>query len=62
MITFREFVKKNFKEDIVGLYPPLYGGIGNYPINAQKATNRVYIQASLDNAKKRKRKKKKRRK
>lgn len=31
MITFSEFVKKNYGEELVGLYPPLYGGVGNYP-------------------------------
>jgi hypothetical protein len=31
MITFKEYVKKVFGEELVGIYPPLYGGVGNYP-------------------------------
>lgn len=31
MITFREYIKNKYGEELVGVYPPLYGGVGNYP-------------------------------
>jgi hypothetical protein len=31
MLSFKEYVKKVYQEDLVGIYPPLYGGVGNYP-------------------------------
>jgi len=65
MITFREFVKKVYGEEILGIYPPQYGGIGNYPPLAnQTGPDQVYVKASREslNKKKRKRKRKSKRK
>lgn len=31
MITFREYIRNKYGEELVGVYPPLYGGVGNYP-------------------------------
>jgi len=61
MITFKEYVKKIFGEDIVGIYPPQYGGIGQYPPLAnQTGSDQVYVKASRNSLKKKKKKKKSR--
>jgi hypothetical protein len=65
MISFKEYVKKVFGEDLVGIYPPLYGGVGNYP-KSYFTTYTPYIDASRKvktnppNKKKRKKKKSRR--
>lgn len=60
MITFKEFVKKTYGEEILGIYPPLYGGIGAYPPSAnQTGPDQVYVRASRNSLKKKKRKKRK---
>jgi hypothetical protein len=59
MITFNEFMKR-MGEGIVGIYPPQYGGIGNYPPLAnQTGPDQVYVRASRNSLKKKRRKKKK---
>lgn len=64
MITFKEYVKKVYGEDLVGIYPPLYGGVGNYP-KSYFTRYTPYIDASRKaktnppNKKKKKHKKKK---
>ena len=59
MITFKEFVKKVYGEDIVGIYPPLYGGIGAYPPSAnQTGSDQVYVRASRNSLRKRRKRKK----
>ena len=63
MITFKEFVKRVYGEEIVGLYPPLYGGIGAYPPAAnQTGPDQVYVMASRNSLNKHKKKKRKKRK
>lgn len=58
MITFGEFLKK-MDEEILGIYPPQYGGIGNYPPLAnQTGPDQVYVKASRDSLKKKRRRKK----
>jgi hypothetical protein len=60
MITFKEYVKKIFGEDIVGIYPPQYGGVSQYPPLAnQTGPDQVYVKASRNSLKKKKKKKKK---
>jgi hypothetical protein len=60
MITFKEYVKKIFGEEIVGIYPPQYGGVGQYPPLAnQTGPDQVYVKASRNSLKKKKKKKKK---
>jgi hypothetical protein len=60
MITFKEYVKKIFGEEIVGIYPPQYGGVGQYPPLAnQTGPDQVYVKASRNSLKKKRRKKKK---
>lgn len=61
MITFNEFLKK-MGEEIVGLYPPQYGGMGNYPPATRTGSDQVYIKASLDLDKARKKKKRRKKK
>jgi hypothetical protein len=47
MRTFFEFLKSRLGEGIVGIYPPQYGGIGNYPPLAnQTGSDQVYVKAS----------------
>lgn len=59
MITFIEFLKK-CGESIVGIYPPLYGNIGNLPPLAnQTGPDQVYVKASRESLTKKKKKKKK---
>jgi hypothetical protein len=61
MITFKEYVKKIFGEEIVGIYPPQYGGVGQYPPLAnQTGPDQVYVKASRNSLKKKKKKKKSR--
>jgi hypothetical protein len=63
MITFKEFVKKTYGEENVGIYPPLYGNIGNLPPQAnQTGPDQVYVKASRNSLKKRRKKKKRGRK
>jgi len=45
MISFKEYVKKVFGEDLVGIYPPLYGGVRNYP-KSYWTTYTPYVDAS----------------
>jgi hypothetical protein len=60
MISFTEFVKKTYGEEILGIYPPQYGNIGNLPPLAnQTGPDRVYVKASRESVGKRKTKKKK---
>lgn len=67
MISFKEYVKKVFGEDLVGIYPPLYAGVGGYP-KGYHTTYTPYIDASINaktnppNKKKRRKKKKSRKK
>ena len=43
MITLTEFTK-SMGEEILGIYPPQYGGIGNYPPLAnQTGPDQVYV-------------------
>lgn len=59
MINFIQWLKlKEDSDDICGLYPPEYGGIGNYPPSYFGGSN-PYIRDSLKLAKKDKKKKKK---
>ena len=59
MKTFKEFVKDLYGEEIVGIYPPLYGGISQHPILAnQTGPDMVYVKASRNSLKKKKKKKK----
>lgn len=59
MITFTEFMK-SMGEEILGIYPPQYGGIGNYPPLAnQTGPDQVYVRASRNSLKKKRHKKKK---
>ena len=62
MKTFKEYLKDFYGEEIVGIYPPLYNGVGQYPPLAnQTGSDMVYVKASresLTNKKKKKRKKK----
>lgn len=60
MISFREFIKKIYGEEIVGIYPPEYGGIGTYPPLAnQTGPDQIYVKASRNSLRKHKRRKKK---
>jgi len=60
MKTFIEFVKDLYGEEIVGIYPPLYNGVGQYPPLAnQTGSDMIYVKASRDSLKKKKKKKKK---
>jgi hypothetical protein len=60
MITFKEYVKKIFGEDIVGIYPPQYGGVGQYPPLAnQTGSDQVYVKASRNSLKKKRKKRRK---
>jgi len=53
MITFTEFLKNKLGEEIVGLYPPAYGGIAAYPPLAnQTGSDQVYVKASRHSVKK----------
>jgi len=57
MITFIEFLKKQYGEEILGIYPPQYGNIGNLPPLAnQTGPDRVYVKASRESLGKRKKK------
>ena len=59
MITFKEYVKKIFGEEIVGIYPPQYGGVGQYPPLAnQTGPDQVYVKASRNSLKKKRKKRK----
>lgn len=59
MMTFKEFVRKAYGEEIVGIYPPLYGNIGNLPPLAnQTGPDQVYVRASRNSLKKKRKKKK----
>ena len=59
MKTFKEFVKDLYGEEIVGIYPPLYGGISQYPPLAnQTGPDMVYVKASRKSLKKKKKRKK----
>lgn len=61
MITFKDYVKKMFGEEIVGIYPPQYLGVSQYPTLAnQTGPDQVYVQASRDSLKKKRRRKKRR--
>ena len=61
MITFSEFVKNTYGEEIVGIYPPEYENIGNPPPQAnQTGPDQVYIKASRNSLKKKKHKKRRR--
>ena len=63
MITFKEFVRKTYGEEIVGIYPPQYGNIGNLPPLAnQTGPDQVYVRASRNSLKKKRRKKRKKKK
>lgn len=58
MKTFKEYVKDLYGEEIVGIYPPLYNGVGQYPPLAnQTGVDRVYVKASRESLKKKKKKK-----
>ena len=60
MITFNEFLKNKLGEEIVGLYPPGYGGIAAYPPLAnQTGSDQVYVRASRNSVKKKRRKRRK---
>lgn len=63
MKTFKEYIKDLYGEEIVGIYPPLYGGVGQYPPLAnQTGVDRVYVKASRESLKNKKHKSKKRKK
>lgn len=65
MITFAEFVKQTYGEEIVGIYPPQYGNIGNLPPLAnQTGSDQVYVKASRESqgVKQKKKRKKSRKK
>jgi len=60
MITFKDYVKKMFGEEIVGIYPPQYLGVSQYPPQAnQTGPDQVYVKASRDSLKKKRKKKRK---
>jgi hypothetical protein len=60
MITFKDYVKKMFGEEIVGIYPPQYGGIGTHPPLAnQTGPDQVYVKASRNSLKKKRKKRRK---
>jgi len=60
MLSFPEYFKKRVDEEILGIYPPEYGGIGTHPPLAnQTGPDRVYVKASRDSLKKKKHHKKK---
>ena len=60
MITFQQFLKEMYGEEIVGIYPPAYGGIGAYPPLAnQTGPDQVYVKASRNSVKKKRKKRKK---
>lgn len=60
MKTFKEFVKDLYGEETVGIYPPLYNGIGQLPPLAnQTGSDMVYVKASRNSLKKKKKKKRK---
>ena len=60
MKTFKEFVKDLYGEETVGIYPPLYNGVGQYPPLAnQTGSDMVYVKASRNSLKKKKKKKRK---
>lgn len=60
MKTFKEFVKDLYGEEIVGIYPPLYNGVGQYPtLYNQTGSDMVYVKASRNSLKKKKKKKRK---
>ena len=60
MKTFKEYIKDLYGEEIVGIYPPLYGGVGQYPPLAnQTGPDRAYVKASRESLKKKKKRKKK---
>jgi hypothetical protein len=50
MKTFLEWLKED--QEITGIYPPEYGGIGTTPPAAQTGPDQVYIKASKKAAKK----------
>ncbi len=56
MKSFKQWLAED-ADDIVGIYPPEYEGIGNYP--PEYFNSNIYIRDSLKNAKKRKKKHKK---
>jgi hypothetical protein len=56
MKTFLQWLEDT--EDMTGLYPPLYGGVGNYPASYFSRSN-PYIAWSRKEHKKKKKKKKK---
>lgn len=59
MITFKEFVRKTYGEEILGIYPPQYGNIGNLPPLAnQTGPDQVYVRASRNSLKKKRKRKK----
>ena len=60
MKTFKQWLSED-ADDICGIYPPEYEGIGNYPPEYFNGSN-PYIKDSLDNAKKDKKKHKKKKK
>ena len=55
MKTFRQWLEE---DDLVGIYPPEYDGVGAYPDGYFDPSN-VYIAASRKEHKKKKKKKKK---
>jgi hypothetical protein len=57
MISFRKYVKDIYGEDLVGIYPPLYGP-GQYPAS-YFTTYTPYIDASIKSLKRKKSKKRK---
>ena len=60
MKTFIEFLKNKLGEEIVGIYPPQYGGIGTHPPLAnQTGPDQVYVKASRNSLKKKHKKHKK---
>lgn len=57
MKTFKEYIKQVYGEEIVGIYPPQYGGVGQYPPLAnQTGPDQVYVKASRNSLKKKKKK------
>jgi hypothetical protein len=60
METFIEFLKNKLGEEIVGIYPPQYGGIGTHPPLAnQTGPDQVYVKASRNSLKKKHKRRKK---